>query len=339
MNSRERVLNLLQGKPVDRRPFGAMTSLYGARLTGCPLERHYNEATAYVAGQDAVREALEPDFLFGPFLLAGYGEAFGGTLRYSDGYVPNLRHPAISSVEEIGSLAVPDLDTHPRLLFFRESIRRLAEAHGRDAIIVGVVLNPLDLPIVIMGLENWLLTVLTNEAGTRRMLDITTAFFVRLCEKLFADGADILAMPMAFLSKDITVPRLITEFAMPALRQALAQVGGPVVCHHTGSSFFRIVNLVDSLPATAGLALDVRDSIPEARRRIRPETVLLAGLDGPSLHTVPPDEIRRNCLQALAENRDDPRFVPFATGTDVELGTSLEHLLSIRQAVEEFGHG
>jgi len=339
MNGKERFLNLVQGLSVDRRPFGALMSLYGAGLTKCPLELFYNDSEAFARGQDAVRRTIGPDFLTGPFLLAGYGEAFGGVLRYSDRDVPNLLCPAISSADEIPGLRVPDIDTHPRLLYIRESIRRIAAAHGKEAVIVGIVLNPLDLPLVIMGLDAWLRTVLTDEDGTRRMLDITIPFFVRLCEALFADGADAIAMPMAFFTRDVATRSMVEGFALPVFREVVPKLKGPVIFHHTGSSFFEYIDLLDTLPGVLGYTMDARDPLPEARRRVRNKAVLFAGLDGPALHSLTPDEIRTRCFEILTRMKDDSRFVLFATGTDVDLRTPVGHLIAVKRAVEEFGNG
>jgi uroporphyrinogen decarboxylase len=339
MNGRERIRRLAAGEPTDRRPFGAILSLYGAGLTGCPLERYYNDAEEYARGQDAVRQTIGPDFLTGPFLLAGFGEAFGSTLFYADNYVPNLLRPAIRSAEGIPGLKAPDLDAHPRILFFRDSIRRMAAAHGKDALILGIVLSPLDLPLVIMGIDAWLLTVLTDAEGTRRMLDLTTPFFVRLCAALRDDGADAIVMPMTFFTRDIATGRMVRDFAMPALREALRQVKGPVVFHHTGSTFLEHLDLLDTLPGAWGFTLDVHDDIADARRRVRKEAVLFAGFDGPTLHTLQPAEIRARCLELLWKMRNDGAFVPAATGTDVDLRTPVDRLLAIRRALEEFQGG
>lgn len=92
MNSRERVFATFQGKPVDRRPFTAMLSLYGARLTGCPLRDYYTDASAYARGQTAVREIFRPDILFSPFSLVGLAEAFGGEAKYFDNAPPRAHH-------------------------------------------------------------------------------------------------------------------------------------------------------------------------------------------------------------------------------------------------------
>ncbi len=338
MNSRERIFNILQGKPVDRRPFGAILSLYGAALTKCPLKQFYNDAAAYAKGQTAVHRLLEPDFLTGPFMLPGFGEAFGSTLHYSEHYAPSLLKPSISSLQELANLTVPDPDNHPRLLFYREAISKIARTHGKEAVIMGMMLNPMDMPIMIMGLDTWLFTVLTDKGATRHMLEITTDFFVRFCRKLYSDGADIIAMPMAFFTRDITAEHIVTEFAFPALREALALAKGPFILHHTGSTFFNYLELLDTLPGVAGFILDYQDNITMARSRIRREAVLISGLDGPLLHTLSPAGIKTRYSELLHKVKDDERFIPFAAGTDVEMHTPPENLLAIRKAIEEYSN-
>lgn len=339
MNGKERFLSVLQGKEIDRRPFGAILSLYGARLTGCPLNTFYTDAAEYARGQDAVRQTVDPDFLFAPFILAGYGEAFGSVLRYLDDDVPNLLRPAIASAADISRLTVPDMETHPRLLYLRDSLRRLLASHGGDKMIVAIVLNPLDLPIVIMGFDAWMKTVLADEEGTRKMLDITVPFFVRFCNTLFRDGADAIAMPTSFLTHAISTRRIVSEIALPVLRVAFEQVESPLILHHTGSSFANYLDLMTDLPHVLGFTLDHRDDFGKARDAVGMESVHFAGLDGPSLHKLSPARIKARCLAVMEDRQEDARFVPFATGTDVMMHTPLENLVAIQEAIKEFGRG
>ncbi|MBN1939249.1 MAG: uroporphyrinogen decarboxylase family protein [Candidatus Aminicenantes bacterium] len=339
MNGKERFFSLVAGRPFDRRPFGAILSLYGAKLIDCPPQQYYNDPESYARGQEAVFQAVRPDFLTGPFLLAGFGEAFGGTLRYSENDAPNLRRPAIASAAEIPKLAIPDIDTHPRILYLRRSIRRLAAAHGRDSVIVAIVLNPIDLPAMIMGLEAWFGTILTDREATRRMLDVTVPFFIRLCAALYADGADAIACPMTFFTRDVSTRNLVEEFALPVFREAWPKLQGLTIFHHTGSTIFDHIDLLDPLPGVLGFTMDVDDSLPEARRRIRKESVLFGGLDGPTLHTLSPETVRARSIDILARMKEDGRFVLFATGTDVDWRTPPECLAAIGQAADEFGNG
>ena len=83
MNSREIVISTMQGKRAERFAFTVVLSLYGAKLTGNDLEKHYNDPQAYADGQTAVRDAFDIDILCSPFMLPGLGEAFGSKVSTS----------------------------------------------------------------------------------------------------------------------------------------------------------------------------------------------------------------------------------------------------------------
>ena len=336
MNSKERVLNILQGNVVDQRPFTALLSLYGAGLTGCPLREYYADAAAYARGQTAVRETFQPDILFSPFLLVALGEAFGADAKYFDNAPPNLLRPAITSAEEIAHVAVPDIDAHPRLLYIRESIRRIAESHGSEVVAAAILLSPVDLPLMIMGLDNWMETVLFDEDGVQRMLDVTIPFFLQYANALLEDGADVLVLPAAFLTPSLVPPDVVERFTLPVLRDVFAGVQGPIVIHHAGGPFLKFLDRFSGLPNVVGFVLDHQDDLCAAREKAGPDVTLLGGLDGPNVGKGTPEEIEAQCLALLKNRQNDPRFILGTSGPDVALTTPLENIRAMRQAVAVF---
>ncbi len=219
MNSMERIMATLQGKPVDRRAVSLTLSLYGARLTSCDLQTYYTNPARYARGQSAVRELFKPDIIFAPFALPLLGAAFGGEVRFFENQAPNLVKPAISSASEIDQLVVPDIDTDPHLTYFRECIRLLAAECGTEIPVVAIALSPVDLPSMIMGIEPWLETLLFDEEGFNRMLDITTPHFVKWVNALLADGATCVALPAAFTNSNILPHNIAEKIAVRGARQ------------------------------------------------------------------------------------------------------------------------
>ena len=155
MNSMERVVAAIQGQPINRRAVSLVLSLYGAKLTNCPLTDYYTNPTAYARGQFAVRETLQPDILLGPLAFCLEGQVFGSQVRFFENQAPNLTSPAISSADEIQRLTTPDINSHPTLTFFQEAIRQMSDQHGQEVPIAAVTLNPVDLPAMIMAKTRW----------------------------------------------------------------------------------------------------------------------------------------------------------------------------------------
>ncbi|MEQ8224253.1 MAG: uroporphyrinogen decarboxylase family protein, partial [Candidatus Eremiobacterota bacterium] len=107
MNSLERVTCAIRGEVSDRPPVSVTLSMYGARLTGCPLEKYYTDAAAYAEGQSAVKEIFQPDIIFTPFVLTAEGEAFGSRVKFFQNQPPNMSEPSVKSAEEFLKLPVP----------------------------------------------------------------------------------------------------------------------------------------------------------------------------------------------------------------------------------------
>jgi uroporphyrinogen decarboxylase len=337
MNSMERIQATLAGKPLDRRAIAPVLGLYGARLTNCPLEQYYTDPAAYAAGQMAVRETFQPDVLFSPFDFAAIGAAFGSELHFFADQAPNIRRPVIQSKDEWDRLVFPDLDTHPRLLFFREAIRMMAAEYRDEVPIAAVLPAPIDLPALIMGMEAWLETVLFDAVGTQRIMERVIPFFVRFANSLFADAAAFIVMPCAFASPAIVTHEIASGFARPVLDKALSQLKGPVVLHHIGTPILRHLDLLMGLPSTVAFALDHRDNLGQARQTVGPYPVLLGGPCGPDMARKTSAQVDSECRTILEDRRQDAHFILFTSGADIPLNTPQENIHAMRKAAESFG--
>ncbi|MFQ5593170.1 MAG: uroporphyrinogen decarboxylase family protein [Anaerolineae bacterium] len=334
MNSLERVLATLQGEPTDRRAVSLTLSLYGARLTGCRLTEYYTNPVAYARGASAVMETFQPDILFGPFALCLEGEAFGSRVRFYEDQAPNLTRPAISSSGEIAQLAAPDIETHPRLRFFRATIRRMAAEHGQQVPIAAVALGPMGLPAMIMGIEGWLETLLFDEAGTQRMLEMSVPYFVRWANVLLAEGASLVVVPAAFANPTIVTREMAARIAVPALKEAYSQINGPLIVHSAGASLAPFLDLLADLPNVVGFMLNHGDSFAEARARVGAQATLIGNIDGPTLHMREPDEIAAECRKVLHDRRDDPRFILGTSAADIGFDTPVENIHAVLRAAQ-----
>jgi uroporphyrinogen decarboxylase len=337
MNSMERMLATLAGKSLDRRAIAPVLGLYGARLTNCPLDQYYTDPAAYARGQSAVRETFQPDVLCAPLAFASIGAAFGSELVFLDTESPNLRRPAVQSVEQWDSLVPPDPDAHPRLLYFRDAIRLMAAEHMGQVPIAMVIPIPADIPAVIMGLESWLETVLFDPAGAQRVMDKIIPFYVRLVNGFFAAGATFVVMPCGFATPTIVTREIVTTFTRPILTKVLAQLGGPVVLHNVGAPMLAHLDLLTGLPSVVAFIVDQRDDLAQCRRVIGPDSVLFGGLDCANVGQMTAAEVEDRCRTILEERRQDARFVLGTSGPDVVWDTPPENIHAMRRAAESFG--
>ncbi|OGU17350.1 MAG: hypothetical protein A2076_03870 [Geobacteraceae bacterium GWC2_53_11] len=337
MNSMERIQATLAGKPLDRRAVAPVLGLYGARLTNCPLDRYYADPVAYVRGQAAVREMFQPDILYAPLAFASIGAAFGGELVHLDTMPPDLRTPAIQSIQQWNTLMPPDPDSHPQLLYFRDAIRLLAERFGSEVPIVIMVPIPTELPDMVMGLEGWLETVLFNPTAAQRVMDKVIPFYVRLVNGFFAAGASFVVMPCGFASSAIATRKMVSLFTRPVLLNVLAQLNGPVILQSMGAPMLDHLDLLTDVPRVSAFMVDQTDDLARARAVIGPDSVLFGGLDCTNIGRMTAAQVEEQSRAILEDRRQDPRFVLGTSGPDVAWHTPPENIHALRSAVDFFG--
>ncbi|HPS00058.1 MAG TPA: uroporphyrinogen decarboxylase family protein [Candidatus Sumerlaeota bacterium] len=336
MNGIERVQATLTGQAVDRRAVAPVLSLYGARLTGCPLDRYYTDSELYARGQAAVADLFQPDLLFSSFSFASVGAAFGGNLFFSGNQAPNLRRPAILSPEEWDTLVWPRHDTNPHLLYFQETIQRLVEAHGSEVLVAAPVVPPFDVPTLVMGIEGWLRLVLTDRSRARGVLEKCVPFFVEMANSYFEAGAACVVAPCGFMSPSVVTRDIAEHFSRPALAAALPQLKGPIVLHHVGAPMLAHLDLLTGLPSTLGLAVDRQDDLDQARAIAGPDLTIFGG---PSVFRMPgytASEIEADCRALLENRRQDARFILCTAGPDVPWETPPENIQALRRTAESF---
>lgn len=337
MNSRERIMSVLSGTAPDHRAYAMTLSLYGARLTHCPLSVYFSDAHRYVKGQTAIHEAFAPDVLFGPFAFAQLGASFGGKLKYFEDQAPVLRETAGRNAKDLTLMPIPDPETCPHLQYHCLTISELVEKCGNETPIAAILPFPIDLPSLIIGMDAWIESILFDPEGTQEVIEIITPFLVDLANLIYENGADFIVSPCAFSSPSMVTRGIATSFARPVLEQTLRQLHGPVVLHHGGAPVLPHLDLLTNLPNVVGYVVDARDNLARAREIIGPDKILFSGPSNLSLPDISADEVTRRCSAVLADRSSDPRFVLCNSGPDVPFTTAPANICAFRDSARSSG--
>ncbi|MHC1789909.1 uroporphyrinogen decarboxylase family protein [Solidesulfovibrio sp.] len=337
MNSRDRVFAAVGGEPADRRAFSLVLSLYGARLTGCSLSAYYAEPERYLAGQQAVVDLVDPDILFAPFALPLEARAFGCTMKHFDTAPPNIVRPACKGLSDLEALLRPDPATDPGLRYLVESTRLLSRAFGGEKPIAALLTSPMDLPALLVTIDEWIEALLFNPGARDELFRRTSDHFVALASALFEAGASFVAIPAMFTNPHFFTPQLIRDHIVPPLALAFARLPGPIVFHHGGNPLAAHLHLFTALPNVAGFALDHRDSFAEARALVGGRPVLMGNLSGPHLPGLSPEQAYARTSAILAAMAGDPRFIFCTSSADVPWNTPPETIKAVGRAVRDAG--
>jgi uroporphyrinogen decarboxylase len=334
MNGRERVARIFGGQAIDRPPLVPVLSLYGARLSAQDSETYFTDASAYVTGQSAVMDLVEPDVLFSPFAFTAEGVAFGGQEVFLPRHPPNMKSFAVRQKADIARLRIPDPQRHPRLRFVLDAVARMRDRLGHRACVCAPCPGPVDLPALILGLDAWMEIFLFDEPARKAVLDLSVDFYATWANALLAAGADFVGSPIAFGNPDLVTRHQVEEIVVPTLRRAFAEVRGPIVFHHAGCTMGAYLPLYANLPNVVGYLVDEHDSLSDARRDIGADKILLGQLNATGLVGAKPDLVFDKATRILHERAGDPLFFLSTSGADVPWQTDPGVLLALRDAVE-----
>lgn len=336
LTSFERVIAALEGRTTGRLPFTMTLSLYGARLSGCPLTEYYRNPERYAEGQDRVVDLIDPDILFAPFALPLEAEAFGSELVFLPDNPPNIRKPAFRNPEDFAACELPTAGDHAGLSYLLESVGKLSKKYRGQKPVCAVLTAPVDLPALIMGIDMWIDTLLFHEQLAEAILDKAILHFSGLANALLAEGAGFIATPIMFSHPAVLYKKMIDEQILPALRRAFAQVNGPLVFHHGGNPIVPLLEDYLSLPNVAAFAVDHRDSLAEARRITGPSRLLLGNLNGPTLSRLPASEIMDKVDRILSDRANDPCFIFATSAADVPWNTPAGTLAAMSEKIRSW---
>lgn len=336
MNSRERVFALLTGKKPDRQPFTLTLSMYGAQLIDVPLKDYYTNPQLYVQGQMAVAEGIQPDILFTPFALVKEAHAFGSGIIYLENYPPNMSKPAVESPQEVKQIQIPTLQ-HPDIQYTIRATELMKRYLGEEKVIAAIMTSPIDLPIIILGMDVWMETLLFYPDIAYSFVNKLKNHFVAYATALFDAGADFVVLPSVFINTKIIDEQRIREFSLPLLRDALKRLPGPVVLHHGGAAIQNMLHIFDQLPNVIGIAVSARDNLEQCRAAMHPDKILLGNINGPNMWRLKPEHVTAAVQRILSATHHDARFILASSSADIAMNTPLENLSAVKQAINDFG--
>jgi uroporphyrinogen decarboxylase len=333
----ERVLAALQGADTDKRAWTMTLSLYGAKLTNCPLPEYYTQPERYLQGQIAVAEQCRPDILFTPFVLPLEAQAFGSEITYLQKAPPNVRKPLTRNPAEIDKVKTPNINNDKGLLYLRQSARLLADHFKGTVPICGVLTSPLDLPAIILGVEGWLEILLFDQEKASRVIAVMSEYFVGMANSLFEQGINFLAMAMVFTNPKFVFEKTIREIVVPALADMFSKIKGPMVFHHGGNPLAEYLPLYRAIPNIAGFVLDQRDDFGVARKNVGEQMLLMGNLEGPTLGKISTAKALEKAWSILENRKHDPHFIFGTSSADVAWDTPLETITGIHALMPQYG--
>ncbi len=333
MSGRDRVLALLEGRPVDRPPLMPITMMFAADQISAKYGRYALEHGVLAQAQVAAAQAFGFDHVSAITETCEAPDC-GATVRYFEDqpYALDESRARLSDKSELGGLAMPD-PRHAKHMSERlAALRLLKSIAGVEKIVEGWVEGPCGASADLRGINRLMLDFYDDPAFVRELFEFCVELALRFGRAQIESGAELIGIgdPAASL----VGPRLYREFVWPfekKLVDGLHASGARVRLHICG-------NTRPILESIGKLGCDIVDidslvTVAQARQAMGPAQVILGNIDPVRvLLQGSPAAVRatvHDCRRAAGD-----RYIAGA-GCEVPRGTPAENLHAMRMALEE----
>lgn len=329
MNSYERILAVLDGKPVDYLPQMPITMMFAADQIGVPYRQYATDYRKLVEGQLRTAEKFDFDYVSCISDPAREAADCGAAIQYFDSQPPAIDelHALLADKQSLAKLAIPDPLGGGRMHDRVKAAALFREKVGGQLLIEGWIEGPCAEAADLRGINTLMLDFFDDPAFVRDLFDWVVEMGLRFARAQVEAGADLIGMGDAAAS--LVGPQIYEEFVWPyekKLVDGLHAMGTRVRLHICGNTN-RSLSLIGQLGCDI-VDLDYLVPVAKARQEMGENQVLLGNLNPVALvRNGTPAAITAALAQCHQEAGS--RYI-VGLGCEVPRDTPSENLLALR---------
>ncbi len=333
MNSFERVMNRMAGKPVDRIPNMSIVMMFAAKELGVSFSACCSDYRLLADAAFACHERYGIDMVCAISDSMREAEGFGTRVVFPEDGVPYASKMRLQKLSDIDTLKVIDPSLGRRMADTVEAVRLMGQRAGSDVPVVGWVEGALAECCDLMDMQHVFINLLDEPDAMHHLLDICTLQGILFAKSQIEAGAHIMGIGDSAAS--LVGPALYEEFVLPyqqRMIQAIHEMGIPVKLHICGN-----ISPVMHLVAQTGADMVDCDYMVDMEQAsvILPKGTSICGNFNPVeiMYQGTPDMVKREVRRCRKLSSMNHNFV--APGCEVPMGTPAENMLALRDALME----
>jgi len=295
----------------------------GLALTGAKVSDIVTNPAAQVESQVALRERYRTPCVLSAMDLSAEAEAFGSTIRWSEGEVPTVTGRLVTDRAGVDRLVIPQ-PGDKRTAVSLEAVRGLRKLSGRPLVLGGCI-GPFSLAARLVGVSEAMELTLTEPELMHALLAKSTSFltaYVRAFREAGADGV-IMAEPAAGLLS----PRALAEYSstyIKPLGESMADGHFALILHNCAARLPHLSAVLES--GLHSFHFGAPMDLAAALAKVPSEVVLAGNLDPAAVFCQStPEQVRFATAELLLRTLPFPNFV-VSSGCDLPPNAKLENL-------------
>jgi MtaA/CmuA family methyltransferase len=280
MTGRERVIAMMEGRPVDRLPFMPITMMFAADRIGAKYSRYAKDHRVMVEAQLRVAEEFDIDHVSAISDPAREASDLGAEIEWFDDQPPALieTHSLLLERERLKTLQPVDPLGGGRMHDRVRGVELLRRSVGNERAVEGWVEGPCAEGADLRGINRLMLDFHDAPDFVHELFAFLVENALVCARAQLEAGADYIGVGDAAAS--LVGPRIYENFVWPyekKLVDGIHAAGGKVRLHICGS----IRRILERASTVGAEMVDIDYPVPmlEARARMGPEQLIAGNLD------------------------------------------------------------
>lgn len=280
LTGRQRVLDLLQGKAIDRTPFMPITMMFAADRIGVKYKPYVTDYRVLVEAQIRVAEMFDIDHVSCISDPAREVADCGAVVQIWDDAPPTIddNNPLLADKTTLARLRQPDPLGGGRMHDRVKAAALFKERVGGEKVIEGWIEGPCAEAVDMRGMGNLMMDFFDDPSFVRDLFEFVLEMELRFARAQIDAGIDIMGIGDAAAS--LVGPEIYGEFVWPyekRMVEAVRKMGAAVRLHICGNTR-AILEPMGRLGCEI-VDLDYPAPIADARKAMGPDQILLGNLD------------------------------------------------------------
>ncbi|MBZ0155216.1 MAG: methyltransferase [Alphaproteobacteria bacterium] len=284
MNSRERVLKLFKGEPIDRVPcFSGMGNVTEEGIN----KLGYKFAGIHLDAKMMADTAATTYKLFGfecgvvPVDLCVEAEAMGCVINVypnAEGILyPTIKEKLIHKEDEMDISLPSDMANKGRVPLLREAIKLIKADIGNEVAIGSYVLGPFTLAGQIMELNDLLKLSFKKADKVAKLLDVMADAIIIVAKEYEKAGADFITVREMGATSDVLSPRVFKNLILPPLQKIIKEIKAYSVLHICGKTNDIVTFMAEACPTA--ISVEQKNDVAETRKKLGKDTLIFGNYD------------------------------------------------------------
>jgi MtaA/CmuA family methyltransferase len=280
MNSRERVLAMLQGKSVDSLPAMPITMMFAADQIGAKYLDYATDYRVQAEAQICVAERFDIDHVSVISDPCCEASALGATIKFFPDQPPAIdeANALLADKTKLAALRVPDPLGGRRMANRVQAVQRLKECVKNDKVVEGWIEGPCGEAADLRGINRLMVDFYDDGAFVRDLIEFVVEMELGFARAQIEAGVDV--MGIGDPASSLVGPRFYNEFLWPNQKRMIDGI-------HALGARARLHICGDTRHIQQGLGrlgCDIIDQdslapLNEARSKMGPSQVLLGNID------------------------------------------------------------